>query len=266
MKGLASAICVTLLAGAAFGGTLELSLGGGPAATSLDDFNASILVFNAVIEHLNETFDIHPDVHGSVPPLAPLTSGWILRAAERYWIGDAFALGAQLAFGRSATATRGQYHGAQTSTIDVAASLQTVTASLAARVTFLDVGLRLSADGSLTYTHATFDHAVLFEIPSEYPSAISGVPPSGGGRHTGGAVGFELGFSMFIPIVEGFGADVIVAYRSAHVADFSNPNGETLDFDGNGAPEAANLAGLSVQLCFSLAMDLSLDGEKGEKP
>lgn len=264
MKGLASVLCVILLAGAAFGGTLELSLGGGPAATSLDDFNASILVFNAVIAHLNETFDVHPDVDGSVPPLAPLTSGWVLRAAERYWIGDAFAFGAQLAFGRTSTETRGQYHGSETSTIDVAASLQTVTASLGARATFLDVGLRLSADAALSYTHATFDHAVLFEIPSEYPSAISGVPPSGGGRHTGGAVGFEFGLSMFIPIVQGFGADVIVAYRSARVDSFSNPNGETLDFDGSGTPEAANLAGLTVQICFSLALDLSLDGEKGD--
>ncbi|MEW5826278.1 MAG: hypothetical protein AB1778_05545 [Candidatus Bipolaricaulota bacterium] len=266
MKGLASVVCAILLAVPALAGTLELSLGGGPAATSLDDFNSSILVFNALIEHLNETFDVHPDVAGTVPTLAPLTSGWTLCAAERYWLGEVFAFGATLSFARCTTATRGQYHGAETSTISVDAALQTVEAAVAARITFLDVGLRLSLDASLGYTHATFAHEVVFEIPSEYPSAISGVPPSSEGRHTGGTIGIHVGFSIAVPIVSGLSTEVVVAYRTAKVPGFRNAAGESLDFDGNGTPESANLAGLAVQLRFSLAMNLSLDGENGETP
>ena len=69
MKGLATALsAVCVLSIACFAGSLEMSIGGGPSVISLDEINDSIGVFNALITHLNDTFDVHPDVTGSVAP------------------------------------------------------------------------------------------------------------------------------------------------------------------------------------------------------
>jgi hypothetical protein len=114
------------------------------------------------------------------------------------------------------------------------------------------------------YFYSTFNHSVVFEIPSEYPDAISGVPPEGEGRHAGGTFGLEVGLSMSYPIADGVSIDALLAYRSATIPTLLDAAGTSLDFDGNETPESATLDGLSVQIGLSIAIDLSLDGEKGE--
>jgi hypothetical protein len=264
MKGLASVLVILLSSWTALAGPLELSISGGPAATSLNDINAAILVFNRVITHLNDTLPVIPGVSGRVDLLSPMTSWIALRASERYWLADWIAFGGRFEYGRLATATRGQYQGAETSTIDVSAALHNLSILVGPRVQFLDVGVRLSGDVAVGYFYTTFDHAVVFEIPSEYPDAIAGVPPEGEGRHAGGSLGFEAGLSMSYPIADGFSIEALLAYRSATIPVLADAAGQSLDFDGNGTPETATLDGLSVQIGFSLAIDLSLDGEKGE--
>ncbi len=264
MKSLAATLAILLLSGAALAGPLELSLHAGPAATSLTDINTTILVFNTLITHLNETLAVIPGVSGTVDTLGPMISGVALRASERYWVADWIAFGGRFEYNRLATSTRGQYHGAETSTIDISAAFHHLSALMGARVQFLDAGIRLAGDVAAGVFFATFDHAVVFEIPSEYPDAISGVPPQGEGRHSGGALGIEAGLSMSYPILDGFCIEALLAYRSATVRDLADPAGHPLDFDGSGTPESATLDGLSVQVGFSLAIDLSLDGGKGD--
>jgi len=265
MKGLASVLVTLLLSWTALAGPLELSISGGPAVTSLNDINAAIDVFNRLITALNDTLDVIPGVLGGhVKPLASMITGIVLCASERYWVADWIAFGGRFEYSRLATSTRGQYLGAETSTIDVSAALHNLSILVGSRVQFLDVGLRLSGDVAVGYFYSTFDHAVVFEIPSEYPYAISGVPPEGEGRHAGGTFGLEAGLSMSYPIVDGFSIEVLLAYRSATIPVLTDAGGQSLDFDGNGTPESATLDGLSVQVGFSLAIDLSLDGEKGE--
>ncbi|MCX6100048.1 MAG: hypothetical protein NTV92_01225 [Candidatus Bipolaricaulota bacterium] len=264
MKGLASVIGILLVSGVALAGPLEVSIGGGPATTSLDDINTSILLFNTLITHLNETLAVIPGVSGTVGTLAPMISGMALRASERYWVTDWIAVTGCFEYNRVSTATRGQYIGAETSTIDVSAALTNLSILVGSRIQFLDVGLRLAGDVTAGYFYSTLDHAVVFEIPSEYPDAISGVPPEGEGRASGGTFGVEAGLSMSYPIVDGFCIEALLAYRWATVPVLRDATATPLDFDGNGTPESASLDGLSVQIGFSLALDLSLDGEKGE--
>jgi hypothetical protein len=264
MKGLASLPVILLLGWSALAGPLELSISAGPAATSLNDINTAILVFNTLITHLNETLAVIPGVSGHVDPLAPMISGIALRASERYWVADWIAFSGRFEYSRLATSTRGQYQGAEASTIDVSAGLHNLSVLVGSRVEFLDVGLRLSGDVAVGYFYTTFDHAVVFEIPSEYPDAISGVPPQGEGRHAGGTLGLEVGLSMSYPVADGLSIEALLAYRSATIPVLADAAGQSLDLDGNGAPESATLDGLSVQVGFSLAIDLSLDGEKGE--
>jgi hypothetical protein len=263
MKGLAAGLCIILLAAwAAYAGPLEISFGGGPTATSLDDINAAIIVFNTLIEHLNETFAVHPDVTGSVDPLTPMVSGLALHAAERYWINDWLGVGAQLEYTRSGTSTAGEYQGAETSVIDVDLRFQGIGILLGARATFLDLGLLLAADLGVGYYYASLDHDIVFQIPEEYPEAISGVPPEGSGHNAGGTVGFEAGLSLSYPIAEWFTIGSTLTYRSASVGRLTDDQGVDLDLDGSGVPETANLDGIIVQLTFSINIDLSLDGGK----
>jgi hypothetical protein len=264
MKGLASVLVFLLLSWSALAGPLELSISGGPAATSLNDINTAILVFNTLIKDLNDTWDVIPGVSGHVDPLAPMISGMVLCASERYWVADWIAFGGRFEYSRLATSTRGQYQGAETSTIDVSAALHNLSVLVGSRVEFLDVGLRLSGDVAVGYFYTALAHAVVFEIPSEYPYAISGVPPQGEGRHAGGTLGLEVGLSMSYPVVDGLSVEALLSYRSATIPGLTDAAGQSLDFDGNGTPESATLDGLSVQVGFSLAIDLSLDGEKGE--
>lgn len=266
MKGLASVLGIVLLAGCTgFSGTLEMAIGGGPSAISLDEFNAAITTFNALIVHLNETFFVHPDVTGTVPTLNPMVSGFVARAAERYAVADWLAIGAEFEYAKSRTATSGAYHGAETSTIDIALDFQSIGILLGARATFLDVGLRLSADAAIGYYYGTLNHSIVFEIPSEYPDAISGVPPKADDHHSGGALGFDAGFTIDVPIGTGFSLGATVAYRSASIGTLRNAAGESLDLNGDALPEGANLDGISVRLMMSIQIDLSPNGGKEQQ-
>ncbi len=264
MKGLASVLGILLFSAAALAGPLEASISGGPATASLDDINTSILVFNTLITHLNETLAVIPGVSGTVGTLAPMISGMTLRTSERYWIADSIALTGGFEYYHVSTATKGQYIGAETSTIDVSASLTNLNFLVGSRVKFLDAGLRLAGDVEAGYFYSTLDHSVVFQIPSEYPGAISGVPPEGEGRHSGGTFGVEVGLSVAYPILDGFSVEALLSYRWATVPSLRDAAGNVLDFDGNGTPESVGLEGMSVQIGFSLALDLSPTGEKGE--
>lgn len=263
MKGLASVLIATLiLSVTAAAGPLEFAFGAGPSAFSLSTMNASVGVFNALITHLNETVDVHPDLSGTVELLAPLSSGISLYAGERFWLTDWLGLGASIDYFRTSTATLGHYQGAEVSTIDVNVDMTSVGVLLGARATFVDLGLRLSADAAAGYFLAVSNRSVTFEIPAEYPDVISGVPPDGTGRYSGGAFGFELGLSLSYPIAEWFAIGTTVAYRSAHVPTLLDSAGVELDIDGDGQPEPAELGGITVRLTFSLSIDLGLGEDK----
>lgn len=263
MKGLAVLLIASIaMSLPATAGSLEISLGGGPAAISLGSLNASIGVFNALITHLNETFETHPDVTGSVAPLDPMVSGLTIQAGERLWFTDWFGLGAAVEYFRTSTGTVGFYEGSEISTIDVALDLAAVSVRLGARATFLDAGLRLAADAAACYHYVISNKAVVFEVPTEYPGTISGVPPSGSGRYTGDAFGFELGLSLVYPIAPWFSLGASIGYRSATVPTITDSAQVALDLDGDGAPEAIDLDGISVRLTVFFGFDLSPNGEK----
>jgi hypothetical protein len=264
MKGLAAVLVVILLSEASLASPLELSLSAGPAATSLNDINAAIVFVNTLITLLNETLIVIPGVSGSVENLGPMTSGLALRASERYWVDDWIAFGGRFEYTRLATSTRGQYVGAETSTIDVALSVSELSLLVGARVQFLDAELRLAGDIAGGYFYATCNRAVTFEIPSEYPDAISGIPQLGAGRHSGGALGLEAGLSLSYAVTDGLCLEALLSYRSATIPRLDDAAGQPLDLDANDVPESAVLDGLSVEVGFSLSIDLSLDGEKGE--
>ncbi|MDD5264152.1 MAG: hypothetical protein PHU43_04855, partial [Candidatus Bipolaricaulis sp.] len=130
------------------------------------------------------------------------------------------------------------------------------------RVLLLDAGLHLAGDASIGYYHGSLDHSVVFEIPSEYTDAISGLPPEGVGSHSGNTAGFEVGLALDVPFAEGGYLGAMIAYRSAAIAVLADATGDELDLDGDETTEDANLSGISVRFCFSIDIDLSLDGEK----
>jgi len=263
MKGLATLLIATLLTSfAAMAGPLEISFGGGPTATALADINASIGVFNALISHLNETFDTHPEVSGSVDPLDPMVSGLSFRAAERFWLIDWFGVGASIEYFSAASSTIGFFEGADVSTIDVDLGMRTVSIVLSGAATFVDLGIRLGVEGGVGYYYGIWDRSVVFEVPVEYPDAISGVPPNGEDRFTGSTIGFEVGLSLSYPIAEWFTIGSTVTYRAATINTIANSEGTQLDLDGDGSPEALDLDGITVRLTISLNIDLSLNGEK----
>ncbi len=268
MKGLASVLGVILLSGcAALAGPLEVSIGGGVSAVSLDAYNGILESWNALIEHLNETFLVHPDVSGTVRTLDLLSNGMGFQVAEWYWPLGWLALGARFEYEQSKTATRGTYVGAGTSTIDIALEWQTIGVLAGARFLILDAGVRLSGDLALGYFHGALAHSVTFEVPSEYTDALAGLPPEGGGRHTGDTVGLAAQLSVDVPIAAGLGLGAAVGYRSAVIGaltDASDASGDPLDLDGDETSEEANLSGIGVRLTLSFDIDLSLDGE-GEK-
>ncbi|MGB2983246.1 MAG: hypothetical protein WBC63_05210 [Candidatus Bipolaricaulia bacterium] len=263
MKGLATLlIAILLLSVAATAGPLEMSFGGGPSAISLGNINASIGVFNTLITHLNETFDIHPDVSGFVEPIDPMVSGLSFHAGERLWLMDWFGLGAAAEYFTSSSATAGQYEGDEVSTIDVSFGMTTFSVTLGGRATFLDAGLRLAAEGAVGYYYVAWDHAVIFEVPSEYPDTISGIPPEGEKRFTGSTFGFEVGLSLSYPIARWFSIGSTVSYRAATVGSVTDQEGSELDLDGDGMPEPVDLDGITVRLTLSINFDLSPYGEK----
>ncbi|MFC2096029.1 hypothetical protein ACFLSW_06315, partial [Candidatus Bipolaricaulota bacterium] len=197
MKGLASVVFVIVIGGmAAIAGPLELGLGAGPSFTSLDSFNESIGVLNALIDHLNETFDIHPDVTGTVAPMDSIGTGLFLSAAEQYRLTDWFALGAHVEYTGASSSTTGFYQGTEISQIDVGYRSHILGLVLGGDVTFVDLGLRLGATAGAGYFYTILDRNVVFQIPSEYPDDIAGLPPEGEGRYTGGAFGLEAGITL----------------------------------------------------------------------
>ena len=130
------------------------------------------------------------------------------------------------------------------------------------RATFLDAGLRLAAEGGVGYYYAVSNRAVVFEIPTEYPDVISGVPSEGEGRYSGGTLGFELGLSLSYPVTSWLSIGSSVSYRAATVNVLTDSAGGDFDLDGDGTPESVDLDGITVRLTFSLNIDLSLNGEK----
>ncbi len=263
MKGLATALLfIGLIHLAAHAGPLEMSFGGGPSAISLDAINESIGLFNALITHLNETFAVHPDVTGSVDLLPAIGGGVYLQAAERYWLTDWFALGGHVGYSRASTATTGFYEGVGASEITVDLSFHAVGGILAAEATFLDFGFRLGAFGGVGYYYTILDRKTLFEIPTEYPDVIAGVPPDAEGRYTGGTIGFEAGLSLTYPVASWFMLGSRLTYRSARIPQLADSAAVVLDLDGDEVGEPISLSGLTVQLTVSINIDLSLDGRK----
>ena len=263
MKGLATLLIAALLTSAtALAGPLEMSFSGGPAAAALGSVNASIEVINAVIAHLNETFADHPDVSGSADLIDPMVSGLSFRIGERFWPIPWFGLGAAVEYYTSSTTGGGTYEGGETSTVDVALAAQSVSLMLGGRATFLDIGLRLAAEGAVGYHYVIFDRAVRFEVPSEYPDVISNVPPEGDARYTGSTFGFELGLSLAYPVASWFVLGSSVTYRSTAPRSLTDASEEELDLVGDGTPDAVDLDGITVRLSFSINIDLSPNGEK----
>jgi hypothetical protein len=263
MKGLATLlIAATLTSVAALAGPLEMTFGVGPSAAALGSLNASIDVVNALIEHLNETFDVHPDVSGSVDLLNPMVSGLSFRIGERLWLTEWLGFGAAAEYFSTSTATDGFYEGSETSTIDVALGLRSVGITVGGRATFLDAGLRLAAEGAVGYYYLICDRAVLFEIPTEYPDVLSNVPPDGDARYTGSTFGFEIGLSLVYPVARWFTIGSTVLYRATGPSSVTDAAGAELDLIGDGTPDSIDLDGVTVRLAFSINIDLSPDGEK----
>ena len=263
MKGLASVLLVSvLLSVTGIAGPLELGLAVGPSFTSLDSFNESVGVFNALIDHLNETFDVHPDVSGTVAPMPSMGTGLHLSAAEQYRWTDWFALGGQVEYVGSSSATAGFYQGSEISQIDVEYRSHVLGAVLGGEVTFVDLGLRLGATAGVGYFHTILDRKVIFQIPAEYPDAIAGLPPEGEARYTGGAFGLEAGIILSYPVFDWLTIGTRVVYRTAEVDSLKTSQGIGLDLNGDGQNESVSLSGLAVQFAVSINIDLSLDGGK----
>ena len=263
MKWLASVLLVLLMLSiTGIAGPLEMGFGIGPSFTSLDSLNDSIGVFNALIDHLNETVDVHPDLSGTVVPMPTMGTGMYLSASEHYRLLDWFALGAHVEYMGSSSTTIGFYQGSEISQIDVAYDSHVLGAILGGEVTFVDLGLRLGAIAGAGYFHTIVDRKVVFQIPAEYPDAIAGLPPEGEGRYTGGAFGLEAGISLSYPIFKWFTIGTEVVYRTAEVKSLKTSQGIGMDLDGDGQNDALNLSGLAVQFTFAINIDLSLDGGK----
>jgi hypothetical protein len=263
MKGLATLLIASVLVSFTAGaGPLEIWFGAGPSATAFGSLNASVGIINTLITHLNETFETHPDVTGSIGDLAPLQAGFAVSAGERFWLADWIGLGAAVGYSRAATGALGHFEGAEISTIDVSLDVTNVHVSLGGRATFLDVGLRLAADAAVTYDYVISNGAVLFEVPTEYPGTVSGVPPASAGRYTGDTFGFEFGLALSYPVAPWVSLGASITYRSATIGTVADSAGTNLDFDGDGDPEPIDLDGISVKVTISFNIDLSLNGEK----
>ena len=263
MKRLASVLLLIVFSGiTGIAGPLELGFGGGPSFTLLDSFNESIEAFNVGIGELNQASDDLPTIEGTVALMPSMGTGLSLSAVEQYRLTDWFAVGVHLEYVGSASSTTGSYEGSETSQIDVSYRSHVLGAVLGGDITFVDVGLRLGATGGVGYFYTILDRNAVFQIPSEYPRVIVGLPPEGEGRFTGGAFGLEAGITLTYPIFNWFTVGTRVTYRTAEIGSLKTTQGVELDLNGDGQAESVNLSGIAVQFTFSINIDLSLDGGK----
>ncbi len=256
MKGLVTVTVITLLWGTlAIAGPLEFFAGAGPSAAALGSINhREIEAVNVIIAQLNDD----PRFDSDVPTLPALGSGLAYSAGERYWITDNLALGGELTYFKSATATSGTYTTTSTNEVsDVSLDLQCQSIGLliGGRFAFLDVGLRLAVDLGVGYYYSGFNTAITFEIPSEFsPTTIP--LPNGEEHYNGSSLGIEGGISLSFPIADWINVGTSILYRSLTVQHLTDGEGNGFDFDGDGTAEVADFSGITVQ--FNIAIDINL--------
>lgn len=263
MKGLVSIGAVFILWTLTLAaGPVEVHLGGGPSAASLDEINAAITQFNTLIELLNETFEALPDVEGSVETIGRMGSGIALQVGERFLLTERLALGGTLDVFHTSASTAGTYVSSERSDISIALTCTNVGIVIGGRYDFLNAGLILSADVGIGYYYGTFRQAITFQVPPEFPAAIADLPPEGETRYSGFAPAVEAGLVLSFPLTDWFKVGSSVSYRFLAFTGMTDGQGNSLDLDGNGIPEKIDLGGITVELTFSMLIDLSLEGEK----
>ena len=119
----------------------------------------------------------------------------------------------------------------------------------------------LSVDLGIGYTYTTFNREITFQIPPEYPEAISGLPPEGAGRYSGFAPKVEAGLALFLPITEWLKVGSSLTYSVLTLAKMTDDQGNDLDLDGNGTAEKVDLGGIGVRFTLSLTLPFLLFGE-----
>ena len=257
MKGLVSVTVITLLWGTvAIAGPLEFFASAGPSAAALGSINEGISVVNIITGDLNAD----PRFEGDVPDLPNLGSGLAYSAGERYWITDRFALGGELTYFKSTSATSGTYEtgdSGEISNVSLDLQCQSIGLLIGGRFTFLDFGLRLAVDLGVGYYYSGFNTDITFEMPSDY-QPISIQLPSGQGHYHGSSFGIEGGISLSFPIADWVNVGTSVLYRSLTVQHLADSEGNGFDFDGDGTAEVANFGGITVQFTIALDIDLSL--------
>ena len=266
MKGLVSIGAVLILWTATLAaGPVEVHIGGGPSAASLDEINAAITLFNALIERLNETFEELPDVEGSVETLGRMGSCIALQVGERFLLTEHLTLGGTLDMSHTSASTAGTYLSTvstETSDISIALTCTDVGLVVGGRYDFLNAGLILSADVGIGYYYGIFRQAITFQVPPEFPDAIAGLPPEGENRYSGFAPAVEAGLVLSFPLTDWFKVGSSVSYRFLTFTGMTDGQGNSIDLDGNGIPEKIDLGGITVELTFSILIDFSLEGRK----
>jgi len=264
MKGLVTVGAVLILWAAMLtAGPVEVYLSGGPSAAALNEINSIKDRINAIITLLNDNIALLPEITGEVEALDSIGSGIAYQSGERFWLSDRFALGGKLEGFRTSTSTAGIYTSSETSEVSIDLDCYAVGFLLSGRYDFLNAGVILSADLGAGYYYSGFNRAITFQIPPEYPDAISGLPPEGEGRYSGSTLGFEGGLSLSFPITDWLEVGSSLFYRSLALGGMRDRQGNSLDLDGDGTPEKVDLGGITVQFTFSLIIDLN--PEKGKE-
>ena len=266
MKGLAIFTAVLMLVPlAATAGGLELHLSGGPARAMLAEQNAIIVRYDALIDHLNEILGLLPNVEGRVPQIGVIGTGLSLAAGERYWITQSLALGGSVSYFDATSGAQGTYLSLDTDTTsEILFHLRTrlLQGILQAELRFLDAGVVLAAAASFGYHYGLVDAQSLFEIPEEYPDALSQLPPEIDDRFTGGGWGGDVALSVSYPFLSWMGVRAEVSYRYLPLV-LTDDDRQPLDLDGNGTPERVNFGGFAVRVGLSFHVDLTApDGKE----